>query len=88
MVEKGSCLLKDLGFLSAAILLPVAAVTEVTGHCVWVDVGGGDPGLHGRDGGWEAAEVDGNPTVAQQTQAAALAFRSAPHRPDGWTQPP
>lgn len=90
-LQKRSCLLRDLGCLNAAMLLLVAAVTEAEGQCVWAVDSAGDPELcaqaeHSEAAG--AAEVDKILMRIQPLHAAALAFQSAPHQPDGWAQPP
>lgn len=78
------------GFLNAAMLLLAAAVTEA-GRSVWVDDFVSAPKLYVQDEDWEAAgvaEVDKTLMKTQLLHAAALAFQSAPHWPDGWAQPP
>lgn len=91
MLERRSCLLRDLRCLTAAMLLLAAVVTGAEGQCVWVgDVVGG-PGLCVQDEDLDAAgaaEVDKILMKIHLSHAAALAFQSAPHQPDGWAQPP
>lgn len=90
-LERRSCLLRDLLCLNAAMLLLAAAVTEAEGQCVWVGDFAGGPRLCVQDEDWEAAgaaEVDKILMRIQPLHAAALAFQSAPHQPDGWAQPP
>lgn len=48
-LENRSCLLWNLGFLNAAMLLLAAAVTEAEGQCVWVGDFAGGPKLCVRD---------------------------------------
>lgn len=91
-LESRSCLPRDLGCLNAAMLLLAAAVTEAEGQCVWAGGFAGGPRLCVQGEDSEAAgavEVD---KILERIQAshaaAALAFQSAPHQPDGWAQPP
>lgn len=90
-LRRGSCLLKDLVYLNAAMLLLAAAVTEAEGLCVWVGDSAGGPRLCVRDAGSKAAgaaEVDKIPERIRLSRAAALAFLSTPLQPHGWAQPP
>lgn len=90
-LQSGSCLLRDLWCLNAAMLLLAAAVTEAEGQCVWAGGFASGPRLCAQDEDWEsagAAEVDKTPVKFQPSHVAALAFQSAPHQPDGWAQPP
>lgn len=90
-LENRSCLLRNLGFLNAAMLLLAAAVTEAEGQCVGVGGFAGGPKLCVQDEDQEAAgaaEVDKILARIQPLHAVALAFQSAPHQADGWAQPP
>lgn len=92
-LESRSCLLRDLRCLIAAIVLLAAAVTEADVQCVWAGGFAGGPRIcvQGEDSkAAGAAEVDKilERIQASHAAAAALAFQSAPHQPDGWAQPP
>lgn len=73
------------------MLLLAAAATEAEGRCVWAGGFAGGPRLCAQDEDLEAAgvaEVDKILVKIQLPHAAALAFQSTPHQPDGWAQPP
>lgn len=73
------------------MLLLAAAATEAEGQCVWAGDFVSAPRLYVQAEDLEAAgaaEVDKIPMKIQPSHAAALAFLSNPHQPNGWAQPP